>query len=90
MILIFPITKKNDKIGILFYLFCRKFREITFSYNFLAENRFLPTLCVYFRSCLHYDIIVTSYADGWYLFGINGNRRQLYSGSKHKGIGRLL
>ena len=38
------------------------------------ENRFLDILWVFpimfkiLRSRLHYDVIVTSYVDGWYLF----------------------
>ena len=26
------------------------------------------------RARLHYDVIVTSYEDGWYFYGINGKR----------------
>ena len=34
---------------------------------------------------LHYDVIVTSYEDGWYFFGTYGKRRPI---AIHKGIGR--
>ena len=58
----------------LSYVFCRKFRENRMFLRFFSQNRF----CLFFvfifnmlkilRLRLHYDTIVTSYADGWYLF----------------------
>ena len=29
------------------------------------------------RARLHYDVIVTSYEDGWYFFGINEKKRPI-------------
>ena len=57
------------------YLFCHKNPwKLHVSTIFLAKNRFLPILCVYCqlflkfrgRAFFHFDIIVTSYEDGWY------------------------
>ena len=44
--------------------------KISCSYNFLAENRFLHIFNMFkiLSSRLHYDVIKTSYVDGWYLF----------------------
>ena len=46
------------------------------------------------RLHLHYDIIVTSCADGWYLFGYQWKEEihihVLLIGSKHKGVGWSL
>ena len=64
---------------------------------FLAKNHFCLFFVYIFNlfkilwSHLHYDIIMTSYADGWCLFWYQWKEEtRLYSGSKHKGIGRLL
>ena len=83
MILNLPITKIFNKIYAcnlvcklelaFHYLSCRKYREyLHVPAIFQPKN----TFCLFFvyifkilRSCLHYDVIMTSYdADGWYLF----------------------
>ena len=75
--------------------------KIASFYDFLAENQFLPTLCVRYgnmfkiwMSGFNYDVKVTSYVNGWYLFWYQWKEETLnygiYIGSKYKGIGRLL
>ena len=70
------------------YLFCQNSRENCMLLRFLSKNQFLPILYLLIlsaivniskisRARLHYEVIVTSYEDGWYCFGIHGKRRHV-------------
>ena len=58
------------------YLFCHRFlKNRMFQWFFSQKSIFAYSLCILFsimfkllRSLLHYDVIVTSYGNGWYLF----------------------
>ena len=68
--------------------------KIACLYDFLRKNQFLPIFytqnghfpILWVRS--HYDVIVTSFINGWYLFWYQMERRcpYLYSGSKFRVI----
>ena len=76
MILILPITNIFDKIYAcnlvcrlelaFYYLLVKNSVKIACSYDFVAENLFLPILCVYFQNAQNFEVAVT-YADRWYL-----------------------
>ena len=69
MILILPITKifyknmlatwyVNLNKHFLAY-FVNNSLKIAYSYDFLAENRFLPILCVYFQYAQNFEVALT-------------------------------
>ena len=69
MILTLPIPKIFVKsyacylvcrLELLFpYLSCQKFRENCMYLRFLAENRFLPILCVYVQYVQNFEVALT-------------------------------
>ena len=72
--------------------------QIACSYDFSDENRFLPILCVYFHYVPNFAVVLRLWRNRdvirrrmvFILVSMERGDPLLYSGSKHKGIGRLL